>query len=206
MCSQLESLELSACQGMISNDDYKNQLDSSKMARQRLESEASAQYTELSTNLLSNNSSQEGIITFFKPNVTLVVYPEPINLKEALQYLINHEDYESTGFELYDFIGESVNVQFDKIMKILRHENRGELLEPKSKKLSFQPYLRMKDLYYPDSSVKYKKLVDSMAPIIKTSTAILEQVISGSIKVTHSTGTNFIICRDILRNCLLTVL
>ena len=46
----------------------------------------------------------------------------------------------------------------------------------------------MKDLYYPENSVKYNKLVEAMAPIIKTATAVLEQVISGSIKVTHSTG------------------
>jgi hypothetical protein len=50
----------------------------------------------------------------------------------------------------------------------------------------------MKDLYAPDKAVKYSKLVESMAPIIKTATAVLEQVIAGSIALTQSTGTTLL--------------
>ena len=49
--------------------------------------------------------------------------------------------------------------------------------------------MRMKELYCPNGEVNYKPLVDSMAPIIKTATNILEQVAIGSVKVSHSTGT-----------------
>jgi hypothetical protein len=48
----------------------------------------------------------------------------------------------------------------------------------------------MKDLYAPDKAVKYDKFLESMAPITKTASAVLEQVISGSIKLTQSTGNN----------------
>ena len=48
----------------------------------------------------------------------------------------------------------------------------------------------MKDLYAPDKAVKYEKILESMAPITKTASAVLEQVISGSIKLTQSTGNN----------------
>ena len=48
----------------------------------------------------------------------------------------------------------------------------------------------MKDLYAPDKAVKYEKFLESMAPITKTASAVLEQVISGSIKLTQSTGNN----------------
>jgi hypothetical protein len=127
LCGQLEALEIQSCQRMI-NAESKQVLASSASARERLQSEASAQRAEVAAHMLSNNNTKEGIITFFKSNVSLDVRPEAINLKEALQYLIDHEDYDSTGFELYDFIAEDVNVQYDKIMKILfGGEGRGEL-------------------------------------------------------------------------------
>lgn len=129
LSASLQELEIASCQGMI-NDDRRNLLTKSASARQRLEAEASAQRVDLTTHLLSNNKAHEGIITFLKANASLDIRPDPINLKEALQYIMDHEDYASTGFELYDFIDADVDVQYNKIMQILRGENRVETLQP----------------------------------------------------------------------------
>jgi hypothetical protein len=132
LCKELEGLEINAYQGMMTDVD-KNLLVRSASTRERLEKAASDQRAELAAHMLSNNSAQEGIITFFKANVSLDVRPEPINLKEALKYILEHEDYESTGFALYDFFAADVDVQYDKIMKILNRTDQAELIEPISR-------------------------------------------------------------------------
>ena len=40
--------------------------------------------------------------------------PKPISFKEAMKYIMGHEEYYSNGYEFYDFCGENVNVQFGK--------------------------------------------------------------------------------------------
>jgi hypothetical protein len=132
LCKELEGLEVNACQGMMTDVDN-NLLGRSALARERLEREASQQRSELAAHMLSNNNAQEGIITFLKADASLEVRPEPINLKEALKYILEREDYESTGFELYDFFAADVDVQYDKIMKILRRTDEAELKEPTSR-------------------------------------------------------------------------
>ena len=108
-----------------------------------------------------------------------------------MKYIMDHEEYDSNGYELYDFCGENVNVQFGKINALLREKNKIVYLPSKRRKLAFPPYERLKAKYFPngvDESVKYSKFVESMAPILQTSAYMLEQLISGSIKVSLSEG------------------
>ena len=215
MTEQLQTLEIDCCRMMNQKGET---VLRSQGVRAKLENEVSSQRSELATNLLSANTAQAGIITWVKANANLDVNPEPINLKETLKFLMDHEDYSSNGYELYDFFCDDVDIQFDKIMQILFNKDTCQD-KPSTKryaiymphvcsqlfvffvyniylsllcsKLSFPPYERMKALHCPDSGVTYTKLVDSMLPIIQTSTAVLEQVVSGSIKVSHSTGNYF---------------
>jgi hypothetical protein len=132
LSTELEGLALDSCRDMIDKENKEKQqlVMRSETARKELESGASAQREELASHLLSNNNSNEGIITWLKPNVNLVVNPEALHLKECLKYLIEHEEYESNGFLLYDFINEDVDTHYEKIMKILRHEDLSERSVP----------------------------------------------------------------------------
>lgn len=120
LTADLQKLEIDSCQGMI---NPKIEVKRSEDTRLKLEEEVSLHRADLCENLLSKNTAQAGIITWLKPNVSLVVKPEVIHLKETLKFLMDHEDYLSTGYELYDFIGDNVDIQYDKVMKILNNSN-----------------------------------------------------------------------------------
>ena len=60
------------------------------------------------------------------------------------------------------------------------------------------PYERLAATYFSggmDQNINYAKFVEAMAPILQTSAYMLEQVISGSIKISQSDG-------KIVLNCL----
>ena len=87
-------------------------------------------------------------------------------------------------------------------MKILFHPDETDNLPAKESTLSFPPYERLKGTYFSngmDDAIKYATFVESMAPILQTSTYMLEQLMSGSIHISLSNGN----CLEIKFNCML---
>ena len=132
MTTLLGQMELDSCHNMITSKNKDLAKEAGKI-REKMETELCAQREELARHLLSHNNSKEGIITWLKPNVSFEFNPEPINLKEALKYLMDHEEYQSNGFALYDLINDDVDTQYEKILKIIRQEDRGESSAPQSR-------------------------------------------------------------------------
>jgi hypothetical protein len=199
LTNELAELEIGICKAMIveTSDDKDNKLkdrqlllQTSAEARTNLTSAADAINGELREHLLKNNTSSAGIITWIKPGVSTDLRPEPIHFKEVMSFLLDNEDYESNGYDLFDFCNEEVDVQYNNIMALLQDKH---IAAPsQSKKLSFPPYERMKHLYFSEGinqRVDYSKLVESMSPILKTSMHMLDNVKLGSIKVSLSGGT-----------------
>lgn len=193
MTEQLSELEIQVCKSInVESEDetIKEKLKKSAKARAELNSAEDAVNGELRQHLISRNSFDAGIISWIKPNSSTNLCPEAINMKEAMKYLQNHIQYQSNGYELLDIYQEEESVQFDKIMILLSQKVK-TVCVPSAKTFSFPPYERLMTSYFPDgiaASVKYSKLLDAMAPILQTSAFMLEQVVSGSIKVTQSTG------------------
>lgn len=64
---------------------------------------ADAANEELRFHLTLHNTSQTGVISWIKRDVTsTAVKPEALNLKEAMKYIFDHQDCESNGYALFD--------------------------------------------------------------------------------------------------------
>jgi hypothetical protein len=169
-------------------------LQGSAKARRDLTEAADAVNEELREHLTQHNTSQAGVITWIKRGIkSTSVQPEPLNLKEAMKYIFDRQDFESNGYDLYDFYAEDVDVQFTRIMALLRAKKTpiSDYTPLTQKKLSCPPYERLKAAYFKDglpATINYSKFVDSMAPILHTSTYMLERVIAGSLEVSQSDG------------------
>lgn len=94
-------------------------MNRSSKARNDLTCAAYSRQDEVRTHMVSQNTAHEGLITWMKPGVNFQMDPQPINLKEALSYLMERESYQSTGQEVLDFYTDDVDIQFKIIMKIL---------------------------------------------------------------------------------------
>lgn len=106
---------------MIDEDDSEkvDRAKRSSKARDDLTHAASSQEEEVRNHIVSQNTVNTGLITWMKSGVSFHVNPSPINLKEALSYLLERETYESTGSEVLDFYSYDIDIQFEIIMKIL---------------------------------------------------------------------------------------
>ena len=193
MSDELAGLEIDICKSMIveASNGESEELKKSAVARRKLSAAADAVTGELQDHLLRNNKHDAGIIMWIKPGMSTDFSPEPLNFKEAMKYIFEHETYVSNGYELYDFYAEKVDVQFEKIITLLRDKNSIVFPPSKTSKLLCPPYERLKTAYFPDgipATIKCEKFVQSMSPILHTSAYMLEQVISRSISVSPSDG------------------
>ena len=193
LSSQLHELEISIWKSIIVSDadDTVQLLKKSAAARNELTSAADAVNEELREHIAGKNKHDAGTISWIKQGKKFTNCPEAINFKETMKYLFDHEQFESDGYQLYDFYAETVDEQFEKIIALLngRAINRAP---SETKTLCHVPYERLKRTYFPggmdQTIIEYSTFVDLMAPIIQTSVYMLEQVVSGSIKVSHSEG------------------
>ena len=194
LTNQLADLEIGICQSTMiveAERDLDERLKRSATARKQLIDAADSVSGELREHILKHNSANAGIISWIKPGASTNIFPEPIHLKEAMKYIMDNEEFDSNGYDLYDIYNEDVNVQYEKIITLLCNKERAVYAPVKRSKLSFPPYERLKTSFFPDgiaNGIKTSKFVDAMAPILKTSAYMLEEVISGSIKVSQSEG------------------
>jgi hypothetical protein len=196
LTDELANLEIDICKSMIieASTETTEALQTSAKARRDLTEAADAVNEELREHLTRHNTSQAGVITWIKQGVkSISVSPEPLNLKEAMKYIFDHQDFESNGYNLYDFYAEDVDSQFARIMALLRAKDTSiiDYTPLTQKKLSCPPFERLKAVYFKDglpATINYSKFIDSMAPILQTSSYMLERVIAGSLQVSQSDG------------------
>jgi hypothetical protein len=195
LTTQLHELEISICKSIIVSDadDTVQLLKKSATARNELTSAADTVNEELREHIAGKNKHDAGTISWIKQGKKLGNCPDAINFKETMKYLFDHEQFESDGYQLYDFYAETVDEQFEKIIALLNGRATISSRAPsETKTLCHAPYERLKRTYFPggmdQTNIDYSKFVESMAPIIQTSVYMLEQVVSGSIKVSHSEG------------------
>ena len=191
---ELGKLEIDICKSMLieASTESNEALQKSAKARRDLAAAVDAVNGELREHLTRNNTRDAGVISWIKPGmVSTAVCPEPLNFKEVMKFLLDHEQYDSNGYDIYDFYAEDVDVQFKRIMDLLLYKEKIVYAASKPSKLSCWPYERLKARFFPDGmpdTIKYTKFVESMAPILQTSTYMLEQVMSGSVQVAPSDG------------------
>lgn len=123
------NLEISCYSEAIDEEAKADRLQRSSTARANLTSAAYSREEEVRTHLVNQNTAQAGLITWMKPDVNFHINPRPINLLEALSYLMERDSYESTGTEVLDFFSYDVDVQFEIIKKIIFVSNECTLQE-----------------------------------------------------------------------------
>ena len=126
-------LELECYGGLLDQEEKGDSSEKrSSKARHDLTRTACSRAEEVRSHIMSQNDVHAGLITWMKGGViSHNVNPRPINFKEALSYLMERDTYESTGLKVLDIYGLEVDVQFDKIMKILSNSSQDE--EPKKR-------------------------------------------------------------------------
>lgn len=136
---------------------------------------------QISTYISQRNTAKRGIISWLNPGVSRKLNPEPINLKEALSYLMKHENYESSGFDVFDLWDQEESVQYNKIMSLL--SSRDVPTTTTTRKLDVSSYVRLKEKYFKNdlsNCVDFSKFLDSMKEIISTALGVLEDIRMGN--------------------------
>ena len=195
LSSALKKLEIDICAASIAaeenhgSDEYDdaaaNAMKTSAAARHQLASAAGSAREELSRHLLKNNTAERGIITWLKPGVSLDVKPKLLHLLEVMSYLQDNEDYISTGYHLYDFYQEDIDVQYSKICDILFDK-----CQPTSsgapRKLSCPSYEKLKTLCFPEGvpdDVNCAHFLERVRLITSASKAVLRDVSDKKLNV-----------------------
>ena len=101
--------------------------------------------TEITEQLLSSSTCDRGLIVWLKPNALRQINPEPIHLKETLDFLISNSHYESSGAHSYDLIGMDENFQYESIVASFAEEK--ELTISVEKDLNVEDVLRIQQMY-----------------------------------------------------------
>lgn len=137
--------------------------------------------------------------------------PEPLNLMPALKYLIDHEEYESTGYDVFDIFDEELDVQYMKIMTLLTTKHL--ILDRKKCILSLPSYIKLRTSYWKherhsSKNIDCTKFVNSTNEIVNTAKMVIQDVIEKRIKTSSSTGTTIAIvhCISMIYNCFILTL
>ena len=192
----LKALEVQICQSTISKtQDYYEQLfENSSTAKQTVSAHKEELHFEVIRHMLKQNTAERGYICWLKPGVSRSLNPEPLNLMPALKYLIIHEEYESTGYDVFDIFGDDFDIQYSKIMTLLTSQDM--VLDRKHSKLSLLSFTKLKSMYWNGENVNLlqtsrdEAFLKSAADIISTAQMVIGDVIEKRIKISGNNGTH----------------
>ena len=154
----------------------------------------------LSSHLIQQNTAKRGIIAWVKPGAYRNFNPEPILLKEAMQYLALNESYNSTGHDVYDIFEKDVNEQYDIIMNLVsmikKDKAAHKSMASTPAHLSLDCYSRLKNKY--SSFVieacgeslltkEFKKLENNAKNVIQTAMQVFAYLVDQNWKARGTT-------------------
>jgi hypothetical protein len=115
---------------------------------------------KVTQHLLKHNTAKEGFICWLNSSskrcTTRIIAPEPINFKEALTYLILHDQYDATGYDIYEIFHLSEEQQYERIMQLLQKTSmlsKNQTITTVEKAdctLQLDIYKQLKKAFYPD--------------------------------------------------------
>jgi hypothetical protein len=195
LTNDLAKLELNNMKDALQN--HSDIVDCSESSRAVIDETQSMLRGELTTHLLKQNTSFKGLICWLKPGVSLKVNPEPIHLKAALKYVLDHKEFDSTGYHICDIFSEQLDIQYAKIVTFINMTNERKcLLTSELKQISHGSYERLKALYLKNAdvgSVDYSKLLSATKAITQTASAVIQDVIDKKLVLTMANVRNLLI-------------
>jgi hypothetical protein len=82
--------------------------------------------------LKKSNTPQRGLIIWLNPGISLDINPEPLHLRNTVQFLKENISYHAGKCDVYDIFDLDVDTQYDMISRQLLNSNtRSEHLVPK---------------------------------------------------------------------------
>lgn len=140
-------------------------------------------------------TDKRGLILWLKPGVSRDIKPEPIHLSETIRYLRSDLEYHSTGYDTYELLDETIDRQYQQIMKWLSLPlSTVEEEEPDNlKSLDIHDSLnRLEKMFLTgpvDNNMDMSKpLEEKMKEIIATSTKIFEDIAIEKIRTPDCLG------------------
>ena len=116
--------------------------------------------SSLCSHLIQQNTAKRGVIAWVKSGASRNFNPEPLLLREALQFLALRESYSSTGYDIYDIFEKELDEQYDIIMKLVsmvrKDKKAYESMTSTPATLSLKCYSALK--------TKYRSIVDEVSP------------------------------------------
>lgn len=155
---------------------------------------------DVTNHITKHNTSTEGIICWLNPGVSRHVQPELLNFKEALTYLMKNEEYESTGFDVFEIFHLPVDAQYNIIMSMFTASTRGSVPDAVGsrplKKLSLRAYERLRDKHFPagiDMNIDCNSFLEATKDITQTAMSVLVDVSNKKMGVSNSDGKYFFV-------------
>lgn len=176
----------------ISSDIHSMEIDVVKRSLlQSEEKEQQANVTkyqdEITNHFLKSNSNDRGLILWLKkPSASKLLAPEPIHLKEVLGFLLQHNMYQSTGFDICEIYKLDIDAKYACIIKALEFMKESKVPPTSGTKQLDVAYLQhMKDMYcVPDvneQELKAWSSSDSMKEILATALTMWGDIIKKRI-------------------------
>jgi hypothetical protein len=196
LADALKGLEIEVVKTAVEEtDEYEHslldELHKSKEAQLLLKEHEDELRTEIARHVLKHNTAKCGFIAWLKPHVSRRLDPEPLNLLPALRYLMDNEEYESTGHDIYDLFGQDVDVQYSKIMDLLFAPNTAAY-DKSVCLLSLPAFSTLKELYRDKLlTVDYTAFVKAALPMISTAQMVIQDVMDRRIKTSNNYDFNF---------------
>ena len=144
--------------------------------------------TEITEQLLCSSTCDKGLIVWLKPNASRHINPEPIHLKETLDFLISNSHYKSSRAHSYDLLGMDENFQYESIVASFAEES--ESTDNVEKDLNLENVLKMQQMYDKRSATLLKDSADSgIQSIIATAKKIFDDIFTHkTVQYSNRTG------------------
>ena len=114
---------------------------------------------EITKELLGSSTLDKGFIVWLKPDASRQINPEPIHLKQTLDFLISNSHYKSSGAHSYDLLVMDENFQYESIIASIAEEKESMIIVEKD--LSVEDVLELQEIYDQCNSTLPKNTADS---------------------------------------------
>ena len=112
MYEELVLLEATIFRNLVRLDIANDLLKGAQESKETIRSIDDKLISEISDQLKQANTAEAGLIMWLNTGVSRDIKPEPLHLKQTLQFLIDNKEYLSTGNDVYDLYGCTIDEQY----------------------------------------------------------------------------------------------
>jgi hypothetical protein len=149
----------------------------------------------ITTNLLKQSNSECGVIIWLNPGVCRNIFPEPIRLRETLQYLYKNASFSSTGYDIFDIVDISCERTRFKIIeeRIKQAQVTQSSMRGVVKRLDTSNIEALYKVFFPRDDIKLchdiqTSKIDAIQDIEKTAKKIFSDIVNQRMFASDTSG------------------